>query len=479
MSPAHELDGRQANQPAARPRRAVFDPASGALARSIGIVERDALCAGDRVAGPAVIVERETSTVVTTQLRRRHPERRRHPSGPQRQPSHERHQRHPHAGDVEPADLGGRGAGADAAAHRLLDLGARGRRPVGRRVRPARARCWRRRSPARPATSTPWPGGVHFINEIPGARPCARATSTSPTIPGRAPAICTTSPWCRRPSGTASWSRSSPAPRMSSMSAAAASAPTRSQVYEEGIYIPIMKFAETGKVNADLVDIVRANVREPIQVVGDFYSLAACNEVGHRRLVDMMDEFGLDDLDELGDLILAQSRAGDAGGDPQAAEAATYTQQHDASTATTRRSTWSATVTIGDDGIDVDFAGTSRRLGLRHQRADLLHRGLYPLRRQMHRGAARSRTTRARCRVIRVHRAGGLHPQRASIPAPVAARHVIGQMLPDVVFGACTRRCPARCRPRAPRACGTCSRSAARPHRRRLRRTGERRPSTS
>jgi N-methylhydantoinase A len=45
--------------------RKVFDPVSGA-SRTYGIVERDTLCAGDRVAGPAVIVERETSTVVTT-----------------------------------------------------------------------------------------------------------------------------------------------------------------------------------------------------------------------------------------------------------------------------------------------------------------------------------------------------------------------------------------------------------------------------
>ena len=55
-------------------------------------------------------------------------------------------------------------------------------------------------------------------------------------------------------------------------------------VYEEGIQIPIMKFAERGKVNRDLVQILRTNVREPNQVVGDFYSLAACNDVGHRRL---------------------------------------------------------------------------------------------------------------------------------------------------------------------------------------------------
>jgi N-methylhydantoinase B len=39
--------------------------------------------------------------------------------------------------------------------------------------------------------------------------------------------------------------------------------------------------------------MLRANVREPNQVVGDFYSLAACNDVGHRRLIAMMDEIGL------------------------------------------------------------------------------------------------------------------------------------------------------------------------------------------
>lgn len=45
--------------------RAVFDPATGST-QTYAIVERDTLRAGDRVAGPAVIVERETSTVATT-----------------------------------------------------------------------------------------------------------------------------------------------------------------------------------------------------------------------------------------------------------------------------------------------------------------------------------------------------------------------------------------------------------------------------
>ena len=44
--------------------RAVFDPSSASVLQT-GIVARDSLAPGDRVSGPAVVVERETSTVVT------------------------------------------------------------------------------------------------------------------------------------------------------------------------------------------------------------------------------------------------------------------------------------------------------------------------------------------------------------------------------------------------------------------------------
>ena len=79
-------------------------------------------------------------------------------------------------------------------------------------------------------------------------------------------------------------------------------------VYEEGLYIPIMKFADRGTVDKTLVRIIRGNVREPDQLVGDIYALATCNEIGHRRLIDMMVEFGLNDLTGIADFILTNSR---------------------------------------------------------------------------------------------------------------------------------------------------------------------------
>ena len=79
-------------------------------------------------------------------------------------------------------------------------------------------------------------------------------------------------------------------------------------VYEEGLYIPIMKLADKGQFDETLLAVIRANVREPDQLVGDIYALATCNEIGHRRLMDMMAEFSLHSLAEISDFILTRSR---------------------------------------------------------------------------------------------------------------------------------------------------------------------------
>src|ERR1700746_2472011 len=80
------------------------------------------------------------------------------------------------------------------------------------------------------------------------------------------------------------------------------------QVFEEGLSIPIMPLARDGAMNEDLLRIVRANVREPLQVEGDIYALAACNDEGGRRLIEMMREFEIAHLETLGESIYETSR---------------------------------------------------------------------------------------------------------------------------------------------------------------------------
>ena len=79
-------------------------------------------------------------------------------------------------------------------------------------------------------------------------------------------------------------------------------------VYEEGLYLPIMKFADQGEVNQTLLTIVRGNVREPDQVVGDIFALGTCNEIGHRRLIEMINEFELGDLINISRFIFEHSK---------------------------------------------------------------------------------------------------------------------------------------------------------------------------
>ena len=89
--------------------------------------------------------------------------------------------------------------------------------------------------------------------------------------------------------------------------------PDARSVFEEGLYIPIMPLCREGRINEDLLEMVRWNVREPLQLEGDVHSLIACNRAGADRLLAMMDEFGLTDLDGLGEgdrRALARSHAG-------------------------------------------------------------------------------------------------------------------------------------------------------------------------
>jgi len=86
--------------------------------------------------------------------------------------------------------------------------------------------------------------------------------------------------------------------------------PEGTDIFDEGLRVPPCKLLDAGEINALLIDIVKANSREPIANEGDIYALIACCETGSARLAEMMEEFSLDHLDALADHIIETSRRG-------------------------------------------------------------------------------------------------------------------------------------------------------------------------
>ena len=80
-------------------------------------------------------------------------------------------------------------------------------------------------------------------------------------------------------------------------------------VYEEGTCIPHLRLVDGGRLNEDLMAVIQANSRNPVEARGDILSLVSSNEVGAARLVEMMAEFGIASLDALAAHILEHSRA--------------------------------------------------------------------------------------------------------------------------------------------------------------------------
>jgi len=79
------------------------------------------------------------------------------------------------------------------------------------------------------------------------------------------------------------------------------------EVYEEGLRLPVCKLVRAGKIDDELFDIIRTNVRTSDQVIGDIMANISCNEVGGRLLAEFMDEYGIDDLGTLSQAIRDQS----------------------------------------------------------------------------------------------------------------------------------------------------------------------------
>jgi N-methylhydantoinase B len=216
--------------------------------------------------------------------------------------------------------------------------------------------------------------------------------------------------------------------------------PEGRSVFEEGLYIPIVKCFSEGVPNETFFDFIRAGSRLPVELEGDVYSLCACNDAGAKRLVEMMDEFGMDSLDPLAGFIFESSMRATVAEISKLGRG-TFSAEI-SSDGYDEPVTLRGAMTILDDAIEVDFAGTS----------GLSQRGI---------NVPAAYTRAYACFGIKVVVApeipnnwASLLPFRMAIPEgcilnaprpyPVSVRHVIGHLLPDLVMGCLHQVVPDR-----------------------------------
>jgi len=75
-------------------------------------------------------------------------------------------------------------------------------------------------------------------------------------------------------------------------------------VFEDGLFIPLVKLYDEGILNEPVMEMIRWNVRTPEEVTGDIRSQIAANHVCSEKICQMLEETGLENIDDLADDII-------------------------------------------------------------------------------------------------------------------------------------------------------------------------------
>jgi 5-oxoprolinase (ATP-hydrolysing)/N-methylhydantoinase A len=132
------------------------------------------------------------------------------------------------------------------------------------------------------------------------------------------------------------------------------------EIYDEGLQIPPLKLYRAGQPNEDVIRLISRNVREHDQVLGDLHALIAANALGADRLLRFMDEYGMRDLRAIGRVIQDRS------------ERATREALRAFPAGVYRTEVWCnplgeplrlpLEVTVRGDAVTLDYAGAPRQL---------------------------------------------------------------------------------------------------------------------
>jgi N-methylhydantoinase B len=217
--------------------------------------------------------------------------------------------------------------------------------------------------------------------------------------------------------------------------------PDGRSLFEEGLLVPPLPLLSEGRPSDILRAIIRANVRAPDQVIGDIMSLASSNAIAGAKLLRILDESEEDDLQAIGKMIIDQSAAAMRKAVAEipdgAYDFAIRIDGYDDPVDLVAR------LTVDGETMNVDFTGTSpaSSSGINVVMAYTQAYAWYGLKCilapdvPMNHGSISNIAITAPANCI----------LNAMPPAPVSARHIIGHMLPDVMFGCLAQVIPTRC----------------------------------
>jgi N-methylhydantoinase B len=210
------------------------------------------------------------------------------------------------------------------------------------------------------------------------------------------------------------------------------------EVFEEGLQIPILKLYEGGRPNETLVALIRENTRVPEMVLGDFHAQIAGGAVGGERLLEFMDEFGLEQLEPLADEIIGRTERA-MRETIRALRPGTY-EYAVTSDGFGEAITIRVQCRVHGDDLLIDYAGSSPA-SRRGVNVVMNYTEAYTTYGVKVIVSPDVPNNEGAFRPIRISAPEGsiLNVRR---PAPVAARHVIGHFLPHVIAGALGQALP-------------------------------------
>jgi len=132
------------------------------------------------------------------------------------------------------------------------------------------------------------------------------------------------------------------------------------EIYEEGIQIPPMMLYREGVPNDDLFTLIAENVRKSEEVLGDIHSFIAANALGADRLLAFMDDYGMHDLRALASVV--QTRAESAMRDAIRALPDGEYRSEIWNNPLGQKLNYPLKITVQGDAIELDFAGAPAQL---------------------------------------------------------------------------------------------------------------------